>query len=102
MKIIPMKTKGKGKNIRFKIMQPWLESGQVRISDAETPFLRELRHELDMWPLCKYDDALDALYWALRGMSEVLSTPRTDDELPLFGVKKERSNLFAEMDNWRG
>jgi predicted phage terminase large subunit-like protein len=99
MKIIPMKTKGKGKNIRFKIMQPWLESGQVRISDAETPFLRELRHELDMWPLCKYDDALDALYWALRGMSEVLSRP-VSDELPEYGVKKKRSNLFAEMDNW--
>jgi len=100
MKIVPMKTRGKGKNIRFKIMQPWLESGQVRISDAETPFLTELRKELDMWPLCKYDDALDALYWALIGVREVLSIP-VSDELPKYEEKK-KTNIFAEMDNWRG
>jgi len=100
MKIVPMKTRGKGKKMRFNIMQPWLESGQVRISDAETPFLRELRHELDMYPLCKYDDALDALYWALRGMPEVLSKP-VSDELPAWDHKEKKENPFAELSNWR-
>jgi len=101
MKVIPLGTKGKGKDERFSIMQPWLESGQVRISDAETPFLTELRHELNMYPHCSYKDALDALYYALRGIPEVLSKPRLD-ELPVYGLEKMKVNPFAEMDNWRG
>jgi predicted phage terminase large subunit-like protein len=100
MKIIPMKTKGKGKQIRFTSMQPWLESGQVRISDAETPFLRELRKELNTYPLSKYVDALDALYWALMGVRDVLSTPREEFKLPAY-EKKEQVNPFAELSNWR-
>jgi hypothetical protein len=101
MKVWPMGTKGKGKDYRFTIMQPWLEYGQVRVSDAETPFLNELRNELNLYPNCRYKDALDALYWALMGVQDVLS--RTDeDELPEFIPKKKVSNIFAEMSNWRG
>ncbi len=82
-------------------MQPWLESGQVRISDAETPFLTELRKELDTYPNCKMKDALDALYYALMGIQEVLSQPINEEELPAYGAK-EKENIFAGMDNWRG
>ncbi len=102
IKITPLKTGGKGKQSRLITqMAPWLESGMVRISDAETPYLRELRKELDMPESARYDDAKDSLYWALRGIPDVLMIPRTDDELPKYGVK-EKENIFAEMDNWRG
>jgi predicted phage terminase large subunit-like protein len=77
LRIIPMKTGGKGKGVRLeRQMSPWLENGFVRISDADTPFLNELRHELDLYPNCAHDDALDALYWALRGMPDVLTLGR--------------------------
>jgi len=102
MKVLPMKTGGKGKDIRLvKQMSPWLESGMVRISDAETPFLNELRKELDMYPMSKHDDALDALYWALRGMPDVLQVPRELDEirLPDDTIKRKKRNPFAEV-NW--
>ena len=82
-------------------MSPWLESGMVRISDAETPFLNELRKELDMYPLSKHDDALDAMYWALRGMPDVLMMPTPMDEIPEFARKKKRSNPMAQV-NWNG
>lgn len=102
LKVLPMKTGGKGKDIRLvKQMSPWLESGMVRISDAETPFLNELRKELDMYPLSKHDDALDAMYWALRGMPDVLVMPTPVDEIPEFARKKKRSNPMAQV-NWNG
>ena len=102
LKVIPMKTGGKGKNIRLvRQMGPWLESGIVRISDAETPFLNELRKELDMYPLSKHDDALDAVYWALRGMPDVLQLPREDYLLPEFALKKKNRNPLAEVA-WNG
>jgi predicted phage terminase large subunit-like protein len=99
MKVIPRKTGGKGKNTRFTIMQPWLESGQVRISNADTPFLHELRKELDTYPLCRYDDALDALYYALIGIKDVLSVPSVDDEIPVYAEVEKVGNPFARV-NW--
>jgi predicted phage terminase large subunit-like protein len=96
LKVRPMKTRGKGKEARLvRHMSPWLESGMVRISDAETPFLVELRKELDMYPMCRYDDALDALYWALRGIPEVLRMPVDDDELPVYGPKEKKENPYV-------
>jgi len=77
-------------------MSPWLESGIIRVSDAETPFLNELRRELDNYPNHTHDDALDALYWALRGMPDVLTLPRADEELPE-RYKKKRVNPFANL-----
>jgi len=98
-KILPMKTGGKGKDARLvKQMSPWLESGIVRISDAETPFLNELRKELDMYPLCRYDDALDAVYWALRGMPDVLQMPVEDEGLPSIEKKKKGGNPILAID----
>jgi predicted phage terminase large subunit-like protein len=80
----------------IKEMSPWLENGVVRISDAETPFLMELRRELDNYPEHDHDDALDALYYALRGMPDVLSLPRAQEELPLpYRREKQKNPLFA-------
>ena len=94
LRIIPMKTRGRGKGRRLEgEMAPWLENGTVRISDAETPFLNELRHELDTYPDCENDDALDALYWSLRGMSDVLVLRKDEEELPTPGVDKRKQQL---------
>lgn len=99
LKIVPMKTGGKGKNDRLvKQMSPWLENGTVRISDAETPFLNELRKELDMYPLAAHDDALDALYWAMRGIPDVMNVPM-DDGIPAT-VKRKKFNPFAEIGRY--
>jgi predicted phage terminase large subunit-like protein len=101
MKVVPMHTKNRGKEQRLvKQMSPWLESGMVRISDAESPFLQELRKELDLYPMCKYDDALDALYYALRGMPDVLVMPKDEEELPIYGPREKKVSPFATLDNW--
>ena len=83
-------------------MSPWLESGQVRVSDAETPFLRELRKELETYPLCKYDDALDALYYALVGMPEVLRRPKLTGEIPSYKYEEKKENPFKALKHWTG
>jgi phage terminase large subunit-like protein len=74
LRLIPMKTGKKSKTVRLeRIMSPWIESGLVRISDANTPFLIELRKELDQWPNCEHDDALDALFWGLMNFPDQLT-----------------------------
>lgn len=89
-RLIPMKTGGKGKQERLvRQMGPWLESGRVRISDASTPFLNELRRELDQYPFCDRDDCLDAIYWAFRGIPDVLTMPKEQSELP--SVQRRRN-----------
>lgn len=98
LKIIPMKTGGKGKNERLVVqMSPWLESGMVRVSDADTPFLLELRRELNNFPLVDNDDALDALYWALRGMPDVLVMPDASEGLPGLKRKRKTANPFLSF-----
>ncbi|MHA2264645.1 MAG: hypothetical protein ACXAEN_19810 [Candidatus Thorarchaeota archaeon] len=99
IKMRPEKTGGKSKSNRLITqMSPWLESGMVRISDAETPFLSELRKELDMPESARYDDARDALYWALRGMPDVLMIPKDEDELPATEKKKKTGNPVYAVD----
>lgn len=83
LRVVMMKTGGRGKGKRLeKQMGPWLESGRVRISDADTPFLNALKAELDDYPLNDNDDCMDAVYWALRGLSDVLQIPADAGELP--------------------
>jgi len=103
LKLLPMKTGGKGKAERLvRQMGPWLRSGRVRISDAETKFLSHLRHFLNVYPnVSEHDpgyDAADAVYWALRGMPDVLVMPKSEEELPpFFRIKKESSNPFSGL-----
>lgn len=104
LRIIPMKTGGKGKAARLeRQMGPWLENGTVRISDADTPFLVELRRELDNWPLVDHEDAMDGVYWALRGMPEVLTMPRdVEGELPMaMAYKKKNVNPYLSLGKAR-
>ena len=76
-------------------LAPWLENGTVRISDAETPFLRELRNELDSYPNNAHDDALDAVYYALRVIPDVLVMPQIKEELPeVFIEEKKKASIW--------
>jgi hypothetical protein len=103
LKILPMKTGGKGKGIRFeREMSPWLENGTIRISDADTVFLIALRRFLDNWPLVDEDDTGDSLYWAMRGMPEVMTMPRdVDGELPMNTYKKKTTNPYLSLGRAR-
>ena len=70
--IIPMQTHGQGKEERLeKQLGPWMERGTILISDGDTPFLNFLRKCLSKYPKW-YLDPIDAVYWAMRGMPEIL------------------------------
>jgi predicted phage terminase large subunit-like protein len=98
LRIIPMTSGRMKKERRLEIeLGPWLENGAIKISDADTPFLRELRAELDAYPNHAHDDALDALYYAMRAMPDVLTMPADEDELPAYGRKKKPRNPFAAL-----
>ena len=70
--IVPMQTKGKGEVERLeKQLGPWMERGTILISDGDTPFLNFTRKCLSKYPKW-YKDPIDAIYWCMRGMPEVL------------------------------
>jgi hypothetical protein len=92
LKIMPMQPGRRSKSDRLeKSLSPWLEGGVIRISDAQTPFLNELRRELDAWPFVDHDDALDALYYATKGMPDVFALPETDEDgEPIYAKRKQK------------
>jgi predicted phage terminase large subunit-like protein len=95
LKLVPMKTGGKGKAARLeREMQPWFASGRVRISTAETPFLNELRKEMNDYPFNEHDDAMDAVYWALRGMPDVLALPAGEENTLPSTMRKQVKNPY--------
>jgi phage terminase large subunit-like protein len=99
IKLLPLKTGGRGKAKRLeRELQPLLASGMVKISDADTPFLRALRKELSDYPNGKHDDTLDAVYWALRGMPDVLVGGKVfDEELPTGLPRVKKVSPFASL-----
>jgi phage terminase large subunit-like protein len=98
LRILALKTGGKRKSARLeKGLQPALASGQVKISDANTPFLNALRKELADYPHSRHDDTMDAVYWALRGMPDVLVGEKVFDELPDKNYKKKSVNPFNSL-----
>lgn len=94
LKIIPSGTKGKNKHVRLREMAPWFENGRVRISDANTPFLNELRKEMRLFPNTPHDDAMDAVYWALTAIVDVLQMPKVTGALPGTMMELKKSNPF--------
>lgn len=97
LRIIPMKTQGRAKSLRLeKDMGPWMENGTLRISNESTPFLDELRKEMDTYPANAHDDALDAVYWACRAIPEVFQIARVDTGLPEVFVPKKLANPFVK------
>lgn len=98
--IVPMKTGGKGKKDRLeRQLGPWLENGTILISDGNTPFLNFLRKNLRKYPMW-FTDGIDAVYWAMRGMPEILQLPEKDkNELPSVKRARKESNPFHAFAN---
>lgn len=95
LRVIPLTPGGRGKAERIeRELSPWLENGTIRISDANTPFLNELRRELDAWPNVDHDDAIDALYYAMRMMPEVFIMPEMSNEVREVVKRKRANNPF--------
>lgn len=101
LRVRMMKTGNQSKHERLlRQMGPYLENGVVRISDAATPFLDRLREELEKWPNVENEDCLDALYWAMRGMPQILVLgEETERKLPNFfdRDKAPAGNVFADL-----
>lgn len=90
--LIPLTTKGQGKPERLeKQLGPWLEKGKLLISDGETPFLTFLRKCLRKYPQW-HKDPIDAVYWAARGMPEILVIEKPEDHLPRAERNKKINN----------
>jgi hypothetical protein len=88
--IIPMRTKGQGKQERLeRQLGPWLENGTILISDGDTPFLIFLRKCLRKYPNY-FLDLIDAVYWAARGMPEILTLTKSREELPAVRKRKRQ------------
>lgn len=100
LKIRPMLTRGVAKRTRQEKMGAWLETGVVKISDADTPFLNLLRAALDNYPDGN-DDVRDALYWFLRSIPEVLVIPSGEGEAdlpePKMPDRKKHKNFIQAM-----
>ncbi len=97
---IGKKTGGKSKPYRQeKEMGPWMDNATVLISDADTPYLNELRKALQNFPDGN-NDVRDGLYWLCHAFPEVLVLPviREGEGLPTkqrkqVGMQSAWSNL---------
>ena len=95
--LVPMQTHGQGKPERLeRQLGPWMENGRILISDEETPFLQFLRKCLRKYPQW-FKDPIDAAYWAVRGMPEVLTLVRTAAGIPGAMRKRKRRNPFHSV-----
>ena len=105
IRLIPMprgtKLKSKADRLAHEL-GPWLENGRLRISDAETPFLSGLRRFFNLYPnVREHDpgwDAADAVYWAARGMPDVLIMPKQREDIaaPWF-TEEKAANPWAAL-----
>ena len=95
--LIPMKTEGKGKVERLeKQLGPWLENGKIMISDGDTPFLNFARKCLRKYPQW-FKDPIDGLYWAARGMPEVMVLNKPGGRLPRSERKKKKKSPWLSV-----
>jgi hypothetical protein len=76
-------------------MSAWFESGKVRVSDADTKFLRIFRSFLEKYPrIGKHEpewDAADSVYYALLGMPDVLQNEIDSEERQRLNKKRMQS-----------
>jgi hypothetical protein len=99
--LVPKKTRNESKSDRLeKQLGPWLENGTILISDGNTPFLNFLRKNLRLYP-DYHKDAIDAVYWATRGMPEILQLHnKRNDKLPAAqAMNQMRENPFHAFAN---
>jgi hypothetical protein len=106
---LTMTGKGKVKNKADRInleLSPWVESGVVQISDADTPYLNALRRLFDnFFDLDPNDpawDTGDALYHAVKLFPEVLRVPSYETLAPGAMVQEQRRGLYHPMANVGG
>lgn len=102
MKIYPIKTGGRSKASRLvNELGPWLESGRIRISDADTPFLNAARNFMNKYPTVEEHDkgwdVMDAIYDAAMGMPDVLVVPPIRDTLPGYERRTRQANPWASL-----
>jgi hypothetical protein len=97
LKLFPYWTGKESKRDRHeRELSPWLESGVLRISDADTPGLNALRKALRDWPHGSMDE-IDAVYAITKTIPDVLVVPNYDDRLPEYAPrqKKKMINPFS-------
>ncbi len=77
-------------------LSPFLESGQIRISDEDTPFLNALRKALHDWPHGSMDE-IDAVYAYAKTIPDALVMPSYEDGLPTYERKRKgrKPNPFS-------
>lgn len=81
LKVVPISTKGISKERRHEVgLNPWLNIGQLMISDENTPGLNRLRAALAKWPNGTMDE-MDAAYYIPKAFSEVFHLPAQNQEL---------------------
>ena len=105
MKVYMLKSGGKSKADRLvNGLGPWLESGRLRVSSGESKFLDKLRDFMNKYPAVDKHhpgwDAMDSVYWAARGMPEVLVMPKAEGAAPsIWGeaAKAKHSSPFSEF-----
>ncbi len=95
--LLPMKTGGQGKRERLEMqLGPWLEKGTILISDGDTPFLMFARKSLRKYPQ-GFKDLIDAIYWAVRGMPEVLTLVKPKNEIPPSHMRIAQDNPYLSV-----
>ena len=104
MKVYMLKSGGKSKADRqVNGLGPWLRAARLRISSGESKFLNQLRDFMNKYPAVDKHhpgwDAMDAVYWAARGMPEVLVMPKVASEPGVWGetAKVKHPNPFGEL-----
>ena len=99
LRIKPGHTKGVPKPLRQeRVLGRALQTGLVRVSDGDTPFLNLFRKALDSYPDGN-DDVRDAAYWAVRAFPELMVVP--SGETDYVGPKVKKRNPMAEV-MWNG
>jgi hypothetical protein len=99
----PIKTRGRSKETRYREISPLLENGLIVISNADNPYLNELRYELDNYlgkNSIANDDAIDALYDLVCVMPDAVQVPiNTEDfEFPqVYNDNVPKRNPFCSL-----
>jgi hypothetical protein len=95
LRIKPGHTKGVPKPLRQeRVLGRALQTGLVRVSDGDTPFLNLFRKALDSYPDGN-DDVRDAAYWAVRAFPELMIVPSGDTDEVGPRKKKNKNPVYA-------
>ena len=97
--LFPYWTGKKAKDKRLESeLGPWLEMGKIMVSDADTPFLNDLRKALWEFPHGNLD-VLDAVFGISKTIPDVLVVDRIPDDrdLPSAKKKKKHKNPFGSF-----